>query len=147
MDKRIATARVRRIVPQQTLLQRMRLARPIAFAAAVLLFSFPLVAQRRRQAVLHLREDVSSAMSHVTLNGKQTQKLDRCRQTLLLAAQSGKARKTVTPADLDRAVNHIDKISRSAGFQDGDRERIRQDIDELRAIERRQNVRRVRARL
>ena len=46
-------------------------------------FHRPISAQKRREAILRLRDDVSPAIAPSTLNEKQTEKLDR-RQTLLL---------------------------------------------------------------
>jgi hypothetical protein len=59
----------------------VRFARSIALAATLLLLPFQ--AQKRREAILRLRDDVSPAIAPSTLNEKQTEKLDR-RQTLLL---------------------------------------------------------------
>jgi Holliday junction resolvase RusA-like endonuclease len=89
-----------------------------------------------------LRDDVTTAMSHATLTEKQTQKLDRSRQTLLLAAQSGKMRKAATKRDLDGAVKDIEKALSDGPFQGDDRDVVREDIAQLRAIERNQQVKR-----
>jgi phosphoenolpyruvate carboxylase len=78
-----------------------RVTRLLALAVTLLLLAHPTYAQKRREAILQLRDDVSTAMAHATLTEKQTQKLDHCRQTLLLAAQSGKLRKAATKRDLD----------------------------------------------
>ena len=49
-------------------LRRVCLARTLTLAATLLLISHPLHAQKRREAILKLREDVSTAMAHVNLN-------------------------------------------------------------------------------
>ena len=103
---------------------------------------YPIHAQKRRDAILQLRDDVSTAMAHVSLTEKLTQKLDRCRQTLLLAAQSGRVYKAVTKRDLDAAVKDIEKALIGGPFQADDRDLVREDIAELRAVERNQQVRR-----
>ena len=111
--------------------------------AGTLMFPlYPIHAQKRRDAILQLRDDVSTAMAHVSLTEKLTQKLDRCRQTLLLAAQSGRVYKAVTKRDLDAAVKDIEKALIGGPFQADDRDLVREDIAELRAIERNQQVRR-----
>lgn len=125
-----------------TWLRRARLVRLLAFAAALLFLSCPLFAQKRRETILRLRDDVSTAMSHASLTQKQTQKLDRCRQTLLLAAQSGRRRRAASRKDLDGAVRDIEKALQNGPFQADDSNLVRQDIDQLRAIERNQRARR-----
>ncbi len=114
-----------------------------SLTAAFLLFSTPIHAQNRREAILRLRDDVSTAMAHVSVEEKLTQKLDHCRQTLLMAAQSGPAR--ATRKDLDQALRDIDKIFRSSLFLPDDRDAVHRDISQVRAIERnpRLNPRRV----
>jgi len=115
--------------------------RTVALAASLLLLSGPLFAQKRREAILQLRDDVATAMAHASLTEKQTQKLDRCRQTLLLAAQSGRMRRAASKRDLDGAVRDIEKNLHSGPFQADDSNLVRQDIDQLRAIERSHQVR------
>jgi hypothetical protein len=105
----------------------------LPLAVAFLLFSNPLHAQNRREAILRLRDDVSTAMAHVNVEEKLTQKLDHCRQTLLMAAQSGPAR--ATRKDLDQALRDIDKIFRSSSFLPDDRDAVHRDISQVRAIE------------
>ncbi len=123
-------------------LRRVPLARPAALAVALFLLSSPLGAQKRREAILRLRDDVSAAMAHASLTEKQTQKLDRCRQTLLVSAQSGRARKMTTKRDLDSALRDIEKVFHVGPFQPEDQNLVRQDIDQLHAIERNQRARR-----
>jgi hypothetical protein len=103
-------------------------------AVAFLLFSHQIHAQNRREAILRLRDDVSAAMAHVSIEEKQTQKLDHCRQTLLMATQSGPAR--ATRRDLDQALRDIEKIFHDSSLLQDDRDAVRQDISEIRAIER-----------
>jgi hypothetical protein len=106
----------------------------LTLAVASVLFSNPLCAQNRREAILRLRDDVSAAMAHVSVQEKQTQKLDHCRQTLLMATQSGPAR--ATRRDLDQALRDIEKVLHSSSFLQDDRDAVRQDISQIRAIER-----------
>ena len=127
---------------RRTWLRRAHLVHVLAFAAALLLFSYPLFAQKRRETILRLRDDVSTAMAHANMTQKQTQRLDRCRQTLLLAAQSGRRRKAASRKDLDGAVRDIEKALQNGPFQSDDSNLVRQDIDQLRAIERNQRARR-----
>ena len=122
--------------------RRVPFARSIALAAVVLVLPFQTSAQKRREAILRLRDDVSTAMAHASLNEKQTEKLDRCRQTLLLSAQSGRARKVTAKKDLDNALKDIEKSLHGGPFQSADQDLVRQDIDELRAIQRDQRARR-----
>ncbi len=117
-------------------------ARLLAVGAGLLVLVSPTYAQKRREAILQLRDDVSTAMSHATLTEKETQKLDHCRQTLLLAAQSGKMRKAVTRRDLDGAVKDIEKALNTSPFQTGDRDAVREDIVQLRTIQRNQQLKR-----
>ena len=122
--------------------RRVRFARSIALAAALLILPFDATAQKRREAILRLRDDVSTAMAHSTLNEKQTEKLDRCRQMLLLSAQSGRVRKVTAQKDLDNALKNIEKAFHGGPFQSEDRDSVRHDIDQLRDIERNQRARR-----
>ncbi len=122
--------------------RRLCLMPPLTLAVSSILLLQPLYAQKRRDAVLQLRDDVSTAMAHISLTEKQTQKLDRCRQTLLLAAQSGRVRKSVSKRDLDAAVRDIEKAINAPPFQADDRNLVRDDIAQLRAIERNQQVKR-----
>ena len=122
-------------------LRRVCLARTLTLAATLLLISHPLLAQKRRETILRLREDVSTAMAHVNLNEKQIQKLDRCRQTLLVSAQSGRARGTGRKKDLDGAVSDIAKLFRGNMFLQEDRGAVLQDIEQLRTLERNQRAR------
>lgn len=115
---------------------------PLTLAVSSVLLLHPLYAQKRRDAILQLRDDVSTAIAHISLTEKQTQKLDRCRQTLLLAAQSGRVRKSVTKRELDAAVRDIEKIFNGGPFQADDRDLVRDDIARFRAIERNQQVKR-----
>jgi hypothetical protein len=122
--------------------RRVPFARSIALAATLLILPFQASSQKRRETILRLRDDVSTAMAHAALNEKQTEKLDRCRQTLLLSAQSGRARKITAKKDLDSALKDIEKSLHAGPFQPADQDLVRQDIDELRAIERNQRARR-----
>jgi|SRR5579859_3718673 len=122
--------------------RRVPFARSIALAAMFLILPFEAGAQKRREVILRLRDDVSTAMAHASLNEKQTEKLDRCRQTLLLSAQSGRARKVTAKKNLDNALKDIEKSLHAAPFQPADQDLVRQDIDELRIIERDQRARR-----
>ena len=119
-----------------------RMARLLALTLTPLLLVHTTHAQKRREAILQLRDDVSTAMAHATLTEKQVQKLDHCRQTLLLAAQSGRMRKAATKRDLDGAVKDIEKAFTGGPFQVDDRDVVRQDIAQLRAIERNQQLKR-----
>lgn len=123
--------------------RRVHLVRTVAFVAVFILFSYSVHAQKRREAILRLRDDVSTAMAHSSLTEKQTQKLDHCRQTLLLAAQSGRRRRAVSKRELDGAVRDIERALFNSSFQSGDRDLVRQDIDQLRTVERNQRARRV----
>ncbi len=114
----------------------------IALAAVFFILPSQAISQKRREAILRLRDDVSTAMAHTSLNEKQTEKLDRCRQTLLLSAQSGRARKVTAKKDLDNALKDIEKSLHGPSFQPADQDLVRQDIDELRTIERNQRARR-----
>jgi hypothetical protein len=106
----------------------------LTLAVASVLFLDPLHAQNRREAILRLRDDVSAAMAHISIEEKQTQRLDHCRQTLLLATQSGPAR--ATRKDLDQALRDIEKIFHGNSFLQHDRDAVRQDISQIRAMER-----------
>lgn len=119
-----------------------RRTRLLALTLTPILLLTPAYAQKRREAILQLRDDISTAMAHASLNEKQTQKLDHCRQTLLLAAQSGKLRKVATKRDLDGAVKDIEKAVNGGPFQPDDRNLVRQDIAQIRAIERDQQLKR-----
>jgi Holliday junction resolvase RusA-like endonuclease len=118
------------------------MARLLALTLTPFLLVHPAYGQKRREAILQLRDDVSTAMAHATLTEKQTQKLDHCRQTLLLAAQSGRMRKAATKRDLDGAVKDIEKAFTGGPFQADDRDVVREDIAQLRAIERNQQLKR-----
>ena len=122
--------------------RRVPFAHSIALAAAFLILPFEAGAQKRREAILRLHDDVSTAMAHSTLNEKQTEKLDRCRQTLILSAQSGRARKVTAKKDLDGALRDIEKTFHGGPFQPEDRDLVHKDIDQLRIIERNQSARR-----
>ena len=89
----------RLVANQKVLLRRCR--RLILLAATFLLIVSPNYGQKRREVILRLRDDISTAMAHASLNEKQTQKLDRNRQSLLLTAQSGRARKTSSQPNLE----------------------------------------------
>src|SRR5689334_20924062 len=117
--------------PRQVFRLRRAPAELLTLAVAFLLFPNLVRAQNRREAILRLRDDVSAAMAHVSVEEKQTQKLDHCRQTLLLATQSGPAR--ATRKDLDQALRDIEKIFRSNSFLQDDRDAVRQDINQVRA--------------
>ena len=123
-------------------LRRVRVALPLALAVTFLFLLNPINAQKRREAILRLRDDVSAAMAHASLTERQTQKLDRCRQTLLLAAHSGRVRQAATRRDLDGAVRDIERLFQSGVFQFDDSELVRQDVDELRSLQRNQSAHR-----
>ena len=114
----------------------------LTLAMTSVLLLQPAQAQKRRDAILQLRDDVSTAMAHATLTEKQTQKLDHSRQTLLLAAESGRVHKAATKHELDAAVKDIEKAVNSSPFQAEDRDQIRQDIAQLRTIEHDQQIKR-----
>jgi hypothetical protein len=136
-------ARVRKArLPQSFSSRRVRFARGLALAVSLLLLAaYPIHAQKRRDAIIRLRDDVSAAMAHASLNEKQTQKLDHCRQTLLLSAQAGRARVS-SRKDLDGALRDIEKVFHSGPFLPEDRDVVRRDIGQLRVIERNQRARR-----
>ena len=121
------------------LCRRLRL---ISLAATLFLIVSPSYGQKRREALLRLRDDISTAMAHASLNEKQTQKLDRNRQTLLLTAQSGRARKTSSQPNLETTLKEIEKNFHGGPFTPEDRNLVQQDIDQLRAIERNRRARR-----
>ena len=120
----------------------LRHPRLISLAAIFLLIVYPSYGQKRREAILRLRDNISNAMVHVTLNEKQTQMLDRNRQALLITAQSGRARKTSGQPNLEATLKEIEKTFRSGPFKPEDRNLVQQDIDQLRAIERNRRNRR-----
>ena len=100
----------RLVANQKVLLRRCR--RLILLAATFLLIVSPNYGQKRREVILRLRDDISTAMAHASLNEKQTQKLDRNRQSLLLTAQSGRARKTSSQPNLEATLKEIEKAFR-----------------------------------
>ena len=122
------------------LLRRCR--RLILLSAIFLLIVSPNYGQKRREVILRLRDDISTAMAHVSLNEKQTQKLDRNRQSLLLRAQSGRARKTSSQPNLEATLKEIEKAFHDGPFTPEDRNLVQQDIDQLRTIERNRRARR-----
>src|SRR5260370_26460918 len=65
--------------------RRVPFACAIALAAVFLILPSQAISQKRREAILRLRDDVSTAMAHTSLTEKQTEKLDRSPQTLLLS--------------------------------------------------------------
>jgi len=115
---------------------------PLALAAICFFISQSAYAQNRREVILRLRDDVATAMAHVSLEEKQVQKLDRCRQTLLLASQSGQKNTGGGKKDLDAAVSDIEKLFQKRLFLEEDRKGVEQDIRQLRLIERNQEARR-----
>jgi hypothetical protein len=115
-------------------LRRAHADRLAPLAVAFLLTSIAVHAQSRREVILRLREDVSSAMAHVSVEEKQTKKLDHYRQTLLMATQSDRAR--ATQKDLDQALRDIEKIFRNSSFLQDDRVAVQNDISQIRATER-----------
>ena len=119
--------------------QRQRL---ILFAATFLAVIYPTYGQKRREVILRLRDDISTAMAHASLNEKQTQRLDRNRQSLLLTAQSGRARKTSSQPNLEATLKEIEKTFHGGPFKPEDRNLVQQDIDQLRIIERNRRARR-----
>jgi len=123
-------------------LRRVCIARPLTLAVASILLLQSVHAQKRRDAILQLRDDVSTAMAHASLTEKQTERLDHCRQTLLLAAQSGRVHKAATRHDLHNAVKDIERAISTGPFEPGDRDLVRQDIAQLRAIEHDQQLKR-----
>jgi len=114
----------------------------IFFAATFLFVIYPAYGQKRREVILRLRDDISTAMAHASLNEKQTQKLDRNRQSLLLTAQSGRARKTSNQPNLEATLKEIEKTFHGSPFQPEDRNVVQQDIAQLRTIERNRRARR-----
>jgi hypothetical protein len=116
--------------------------RLILFAATFLVVIYPTYGQKRREVILRLRDDISTAMAHASLNEKQTQKLDRNRQSLLLTAQSGRSRKTSSQPNLEVTLKEIEKTFRGGPFTAEDRGLVQQDIDQLRTIERNRRARR-----
>jgi hypothetical protein len=112
------------------------------FAATFLFVIYPTYGQKRREVILRLRDDISTAMAHASLNEKQTQKLDRNRQSLLLTAQSGRARKTPGQPNLEVTLKDIEKTFHGGPFTAEDRGMVQQDIDQLRTIERNRRARR-----
>jgi hypothetical protein len=122
-------------------LRRAPLAYGLALAAACVLAAQPIRAQNRNDVIRQLRDDVGTATAHVSLEEKQTQKLDRSRQALLLALQSGGKTPGGTRKDLDGAVREIEKLFLKGLFLDEDRNTVMQDIRQLRALERSQRAR------
>ncbi|HVP46791.1 MAG TPA: hypothetical protein VMT32_09415 [Bryobacteraceae bacterium] len=123
-------------------LRRARRDHLLALAATCFLISQPIYAQKRRETILQLREDVATAMAHVSLEEKQTQKLDHCRQTLLLASQPGRTSSGGAKKDLDAAVSDIEKLCHKGLFLEQDRKAVEEDIHQLRVIERNQQAHR-----
>lgn len=117
----------------------------VVWLAAMAVSSAPTAyGQKRREAILRLRDDVSTAIARSSLTQKQTQKLDRCRATLLVAAQSGRARHVAPEGDLHGALKDIERTMRSSRFQPEDRTVVQQDINQLRLIEQSHRARRQR---
>ena len=85
---------------------------------------------------MRLRDDVSTAVAHASLTEKQTQNMDRCQQTLLLAAQSRRDRKLVSDRDVQHALKDLEKAGKDAAFRPQDRQAIESDLREYRRIER-----------
>jgi hypothetical protein len=108
----------------------------LALAFVPLLISVPTHAQHRRELLVRLRDDVSTAVAHASLTEKQRQNMDRCQQTLLLAAQSRRDRKLVNDRDLQHALKDLEKAGKDAAFRAQDRQAIESDLQEYRRIER-----------
>jgi len=110
----------------------------LALAFVPLLISVPTHAQHRRELLLRLRDDVSTAVAHASLTEKQTQNMDRCQQMLLLAAQSRRdhKHKLVNDRDLQHALKDLEKAGKDAAFRPEDRQAIESDLQEYRRIER-----------
>jgi len=130
------------LIGQAFLLRRARRAYLLPLAATCFLISQSIYAQKRRETILQLRDDVATAMAHVSLEEKQTQKLDHCRQSLLLASQPGPKSPGGSKKDLDAAVSDIEKLFHKSLFLEEDRKAVEQDIHQLRVIERNQQARR-----
>lgn len=116
--------------------------RRFLLAATFLLVIYPAYGQKRREVILRLRDDIATAMAHASLNEKQTQRLDRHRQSLLLTAQSGRSRKTSNQPNLEATLKEIEKTFHGDPFTAEDRNVVQQDIDQLRTIERSRRARR-----
>ena len=108
----------------------------LALLLLPLLIAVPTHAQHRRELLLRLRDDVSTAVAHASLTEKQTQNMDRCQQTLLLAAQSRRGQKVVNDRDLQHALKGLEKAGKDAAFRPQDRQAIESDLREYRRIER-----------
>jgi hypothetical protein len=108
----------------------------LTLAFVPLLISVPTHAQHRRELLLRLRDDVSTAVAHASLTEKHTQNMDRCQQTLLLAAQSRRGQKLVNDRDLQHALKDLEKAGKDAAFRAQDRQAIESDLQEYRRIER-----------
>lgn len=108
----------------------------LALAVLPLLIAVPTHAQHRRELLVRLRDDVSTAVAHARLTEKQTQNLDRCRQTLLLAAQSRPDSRLVNDRDLQHALKDLEKAGKDPAFRAEDRQAIERDLREYRRIER-----------
>src|SRR5690349_6328260 len=111
--------------------RRVNFVAMLSLAAIVLSSSSPMSGQKRREAILRLRDDVSTVVARTSLTEKQTHKLDRCRATLLLAAQPGRARRAVPKGDLHAALKAIEKTMHSVPFQPEDRNLVQQDINQV----------------
>jgi len=108
----------------------------LALAFVPLLISVPTHAQHRRELLVRLRDDVSTAVAHSSLTEKQRQNMDRCQQTLLLAAQSRRDHKLVNDRDLQHALKDLEKAGKDAAFRPQDRQAIESDLREYRRVER-----------
>ncbi len=108
----------------------------LALAFVPLIISVPTHAQHRRELLLRLRDDVSTAVAHASLTEKHMQNMDRCQQTLLLAAQSRRNQKLVNDRDLQHALKDLEKAGKDAAFRPEDRQAIESDLQEYRRIER-----------
>ena len=108
----------------------------LALAFVPLLISVPTHAQHRRELLVRLRDDVSTAVAHSSLAEKQRQNMDRCQQTLLLAAQSRRDHKLVNDRDLQHALKDLEKAGKDAAFRPQDRQAIESDLREYRRVER-----------
>jgi len=108
----------------------------LALPLLPLLIVVPTHAQHRHELLLRLRDDVSTAVAHASLTEKQTQNMDRCQQTLLLAAQSRRDHKLVSDRDVQHALKDLEKAGKDAAFRPQDRQAIESDLREYRRIER-----------
>jgi len=85
----------------------------------------------RLKLLQQMRVDLDMASSRATVDDNGRKRLDRCHETLINALEQQQRYKSVNAGKVNGCLEDVDKLLDAGAFAESDREKLRQDREQL----------------